>query len=311
MANPDYYQVLGVQRNATDEEIRKAYRKLARENHPDVRPNDKQAAEKFKQVQEAYDVLGDREKREQYDRFGTTFRGGEPVGGGRTYRWTSGAGGPEIDVGELFGGQIDLGDLLGGRGFGGFGGGRAAAPPTKGQDLRIEAEIPFTVAARGGTHELHLTPGGKPEHLSVKVPAGVNTGSVIRLAGQGHSSAAGGPAGDLLVKIKVAPHPWFRREGSDLLLDVPITPAEAVLGTKVDVPTLDEGNVLVTIPSGTSSGTKLRLRGKGAVNQKNQQRGDQLVVVKIVVPRKPDEETRGLYEKIAAKTTESPRDNLW
>ncbi|MCH8156426.1 MAG: J domain-containing protein, partial [Nitrospinae bacterium] len=195
-----------------------------------------------------------------------------------------------------------------------FGGVDPRSPPprpTQGQDVRLEAEIPFDIAAEGGTHDLHLQRNGKPERLSVKIPAGVDTGSVIRLTGQGNPAALGMPAGDLLVQIKVGPHPWFRRAGCDLLIDVPITPAEAVLGAKVDVPTITGETIIVTVPPGTSSGTKLRLRGKGVVHQKTKRRGDQFVIVKIVVPQQQDDETRRLYEKISAKTTGSPRDGLW
>jgi DnaJ-class molecular chaperone len=175
----------------------------------------------------------------------------------------------------------------------------------------LEAEIPFVVAAEGGTHDLLLQRNGQSERLSVKIPAGVDTGSVIRLTGQGDPAASGMPAGDLLVQIKVGPHPWFRRTGCDVLVDVPITPAEAVLGAKVDAPTITGETVVVTVPPGTSSGTKLRLRGKGVVDQKTKRRGDQFVIVKIVVPQQQDDETHLLYGKIAARTTGSPRDGLW
>jgi DnaJ-class molecular chaperone len=313
MAELDYYKVLGVSREATDDEVRKAYKKLAREFHPDVKPGDDAADTKFKQVQEAYAVLGDAEKREQYDRYGAAFQGGGPFPGGSPLGRGPGGGGQPFDLGDLFGGQLDLGNLFGGRGQpgGGFGGGGRAAQPVKGQDSRIDIEIPFTVAAQGGAHELSLQRNGKLNRLEVKIPAGVDNGNVIRLSGQGQPGGPGMPAGDLLVQIKVGPHPWFRREGSNLLLDVPISPEEAVLGVKVDVPTLSDGNVIMTIPPGTSSGTRLRLRGKGVVHQKTREPGDQLVIVKIVVPREPSDEVRKLYEQIAEKSSESPRDGLW
>ena len=311
MADLDYYKVLGVSREAKDNEIRKAYKKLARENHPDARPDDPQAREKFVQVQEAYAVLSNSEKRDQYDRFGSAFEAG-----GRPRTWAAGTGGvPPFDFSNIFGGKFDLGDLFSGRGqAGGFGGAGPRGPavqPAKGQDVRLEAEIPFTVAAEGGTHDLLLQRNGKSERLSVKIPAGVDSGSVIRLTGQGEPAQPGIPAGDLLVQIKVSPHPWFRRTGCDVLIDVPISPAEAVLGAKVDVPTITDDTVVVTVPPGTSSGTKLRLREKGIVQQKTKQRGDQFVMIKIVVPLQQDDETHRLYEEIAAKTTGSPRDGLW
>ncbi len=313
MAGQDYYKTLGVSREASDDEIRKAYRALVRKYHPDVKPNDKEAAARFKDIQEAYDVLGDTEKRAQYDRYGTAFRGGP---GGGSHQWSTGAGGAgPIDLGDLFGGGgIDLGSLFGGRGGGGgfHPGGRPQQPrPSKGQDIRLEIEVPFQVAAEGGQHGVQLNVDGNVERLSVKIPAGIESGNVVRLAGQGHPGTAGGPKGDLRLTVRVAPHPYFRREGRNLLLEVPITPAEAVLGARVEVPTLTEGRVTVTIPPGTSSGQKLRLRGKGIPDQRTKERGDQFVITKIVVPREIDEETRDLYEQIASRTSATPRDGLW
>ena len=304
----DYYAVLGMKKNASADEIRKAYKKLARENHPDSKPNDAAAAEKFKQVHEAWDVLGDAQKRQQYDQFGSAFGPNGPQGqrGGR------GGAGP-ADFSEMFGGTVDLGDLLGGMFGGGAGGPQAGRRGRAAQGANVEAEIevPFVVAAEGGTHDVQLDRAGKVERLSVKIPPGVSTGSVIRLAGQGQAGRGGGPAGDLLVTIKVAPHSCFRREGSDLLIDVPITVSEAALGTKVEIPTLSEGPVVVTIPAGTSSGAKLRLRGKGVPDQKTRTRGDLYVLIKLVLPPKLDEATRGLFEQIAAAAPYNPRANLW
>lgn len=315
MPDNDYYKTLGVSREASAEEIRKAYKKLARQYHPDVKPNDKQAAEKFKEVQEAYSVLGDSEKREQYDRYGAAFQG---AGGGpysRTYRWTGGPGGAgPIDLGDLFGGRFDVGDLFGGPfrpgGFEGAGP-QTATRPHKGRDVTLEVEVPFHVAAEGGKHSLQLQRDGKTERLTVKIPAGVETGSIVRLAGQGQPGPSGGPAGDLLLRVKTAPHPYFRREGRHLLVDVPVTPTEAALGAKVEVPTLSEGNVMLTIPPGTSSGTKLRLRGKGVPDTKTNKRGDQFVVVKIVVPKKLSDEAQRLYEQLDQAAPQSPRAGLW
>ena len=318
MPDTDYYKSLGVSREASAEEIRKAYKKLARQYHPDVKPNDKAAAEKFKEIQQAYDVLGDADKREQYDRYGAAFeqaaRGGPR---GRTQTWNTGPGGGPVDFSQIFGGEVDLGDLLGGAfgrggaGAAGFGGGRRATRPQKGQDLNADVTVPFQIAAEGGNHELQMQHDGKAERLSVKIPAGVDNGSVIRLARQGYPGMNGGPAGDLLVRIKVAPHPYFRREGKNLLLDVPVTPTEAALGAKIDVPTLSEGNVLLTIPPGTSSGAKLRLRGKGIVDQKSKQRGDQFVVVKIVVPKELNERAQQLYKELEEAAPLAPRDGLF
>lgn len=306
----DFYQVLGVKRDASADEIRKAYRKLSRENHPDVKKDDKAAADKFRKVQEAYAVLGDAEKRAQYDRFGQAYS----QAGGRTPPWAGGGGGAgPIDIGDLFGEGIDIGDLFGGfTGRAGFGGGRRAASPrpSKGQDLRAELTVPFLVAAEGGQHELTIDRAGKPERITVKIPAGLPEGSTIRLAGEGHPGAAGGPAGDLLLTIHVAPHPYFRREGNDLHVEVPVTPAEAVLGAKVEAPTLSEGRVVVTIPPGTSSGRKLRLRGKGVPDRKTGTRGDLYVIARIVVPESPTNEQRELYERLKALDRD-PRAGLW
>ena len=311
MADLDFYKVLDVSRGASADEIRKAYKKLASQNHPDRRPNDKRAAEKFKQVQEAYSVLGDAEKREMYDRYGTAFQGAGR--GPNTQTWSTQTG--PIDLGDLFGGQFNFGDLFGDSLGGGSGGrtraGRRAARVRKGQDVQAQVEVPFQVAAEGGVHEIQIVRDGQSERLSVKIPAGVDTGSVIRLAGQGQPGFGGGPPGDVLVTINVATHPYFRREGAHLLLEVPITVTEAALGAKVEVPTLSEGNVVVTIPAGTSSGSKLRLRGKGVVDQKTKNRGDQFVVVKIVVPQDIDEQMRQLLQQLAESAAQSPREDLW
>lgn len=308
----DYYQVLGVKRDASADEIRKVYRKLSRENHPDVKKDDKAADAKFKQVQEAYAVLGDAEKRAQYDRFGHAFN--QAGGRGQAPPWAAGGGGAgPIDIGDLFGEGVDLGDLFGGfTGRGGFGGGRraASARPAKGQDLRAELTVPFLIAAEGGQHELTLDRAGKTERITVKIPAGLTEGSTIRLAGEGHPGAAGGPSGDLLLTIHVAPHPYFRREGNDLHVDIPITPSEAVLGAKVEAPTLSEGRVVVTIPPGTSSGRKLRLRGKGVPDRKTGTRGDLYVVAKVVVPESPTGDQREVYERLRGLDRD-PRVGLW
>jgi len=305
----DYYQELGVSKSASQDEIRKAYRKIARENHPDVKPDDAAAAEKFKRATEAYDVLSDADTRKKYDQFGDAYKyagkGGGPFPGGGGFR-----GSGPIDLGDLFGGgQIDLGDLLGGA----FGGGRAKSKPraTRGQDIRIDVDIPFHLAATGGTYDVHLQRNGASERLGVKVPAGVNTGSVIRLAGEGQAGANGGAQGDLLIKVRVAPHPFFRREGSNVLLDLPITVSEAALGAQIDVPTLVEGNVTLRVPPGTASGTKLRLREKGVVDPKTKKVGDQLVVIKIVPPRELTSRATELLEELARVAPVNPRTGLW
>lgn len=313
MADHDFYQTLGISKGATKDELRKAYRKLARENHPDANPNNPQAAERFKQVQEAYDVLNDEKKRELYDRFGKDYEhaarasaaGANPfagAGGG----FTGGAG--QVDLGDLFGqGGFDFGDLFGG------GGGprpRGRRGPSRGADLRANVKVPFEIAVTGGPVDVTFDRDGSSETLTVKVPVGVSEGQVIRLSGQGAPGTKNGPAGDLYLTIEIQPHRYFRREGANLLIDVPITPCEAVLGAKVEVPTLNEGNVVMTIPAGTSSGVKLRLRGKGIHDPETNQKGDQFVVIKIAVPKGISDADKKLYEELATRET-SPRSNLW
>lgn len=313
MASSDYYQVLGLTKSATAAEIRKAYRKLSREYHPDVKKDDPAAAEKFKEIQQAYDVLGDEDKRKKYDRFGPNFAQMEQMGGGgpRGQAWPGGggAGGPGaggFDFQDLFGG-VDIGDLFGG-GRGGPRGARRAPP--KGEDIHAVLKVSFETAARGGSEDIRIDRGGKIETLGVKIPAGIADGGVMRLAGQGEPSHRGGPSGDLLLTIQIQPHAWFRREGINLLLDVPLTPAEAALGAKVEVPTLSEGKVFLTVPPGTSGGMKLRLRGKGIADPQSHQHGDQFVVIKIVVPKELSAEQKSLYEQLQ-KLDASPRNGLW
>ncbi len=306
----DYYEVLGVNRSASPDEIKKAYRKLSRQHHPDVKPGDKEAEARFKEVQEAYAVVGDVDKRKKYDQFGHAFEhaGGGPGG----FNWGSaGAGGQQFDFEQMFGGGgIDLGDLFGGGAFG-RGGRGGKARQQKGQDVEATIQVPFTVAAEGGNHDLSISTNGKTERLTVKVPPGVDTGSVIRLAGQGQPGRGGGPNGDLLVRIQVASHPYFRRDGANILVDVPVSIAEAALGAKVDVPTLSEGLVSLTVPASSSSGTKLRLRGKGVLDAKTKARGDQFAILKVVVPKNLDDTSRELLQQFAARNSGDPRAGLW
>jgi DnaJ-class molecular chaperone len=301
----DYYEVLGVQRGASEDEIKKAYRKLAKQYHPDRNPGDKQAEERFKETQQAYEVLSDKSKREQYDRFGFSGPDGAFGGGG-------GAGGPFRGFGGQPGGSsfsfegIDPNDVesilrqFGMGGMGGMGGGEAPGRRSRGRSRRsrpAEVEspitIPFDIAALGGSVTLRTDDG---RELTVKVPAGVETGKKLRLAGQGPDGS------DLLVVLNVANHPYFRREGNDLLLETPITVAEAILGASIDVPTLDGTRLTVKVPPGTSSGARLRLRGRGIAG------GDQYIVLKIVVPRTEDARSRELVEEFQRRNPQSPRE---
>ena len=315
MPDLDFYQALGLAKDATKEQIRKAYKKLVREHHPDANPNNPQAAERFKQVQEAYDVLSDEKKRELYDRFGKNYDqaaragaagGGNPFaggGGGNPF----GGGGP-IDLGDLFGQGVDFGDLFGGGGGGGRTRGRRG--PVRGADMKATVKVPFETAVTGGSVDVAFDKNGSSETLAVKVPAGVGDGQVVRLSGQGAPAARGGTPGDFYLTIEIEPHPYFRREGSNLLVDVPITPSEAVLGAKIEVPTLTEGRMVLTVPAGTSSGMKMRLRGKGILDTQTGKTGDQFVVIKIVVPKGIGEADKALYQKLAANE-KSPRTSLW
>lgn len=313
MSKRDFYEVLGVSRSATKDEVRKAYKKLARKYHPDVKPVDPDSEKKFSEITEAYDVLSDEEKRKNYDQFGHAFRGagGGPSGGNPFEGFGGGGsgGGASFDLEDLLGGMFGGG---GGKGGSPFGNARRTQPRAqKGSDVRAEITVPFTVAVEGGEYSLTVQQGSKNERLTVKIPAGIDEGKSIRLAGQGNAGSGGGAAGDLLVTIHISAHPWFRRDGHNLLVDVPVTPSEAALGAKIDVPTLTEGVVVLSVPPGTSSGAKLRLRGKGVRNPKTGDRGDQFVVLKIVLPKDLSEEALALYQQLADLPSVDPRDGLW
>lgn len=304
MAKRDYYEILGVPRNATAEEIRKAHRRLVRQYHPDLNRNNPQAAEKFKEIQEAYDVLSDETKRRNYDQFG---HAGVGAGGPRTYTWQSGPGGTTVEdfdfdfSGFGAGGIADIFEQFFGRRQ--QRPGRAAtAEKTRGADIEYPVSLTFYQAARGTTLPLQINRDGRLETIEVKIPAGVKDGSRVRIRGKGEQS--GGQPGDLFIITTVQPHPYFRRENLDVLMDLPISLYEAVQGAKVTVPTLD-GPVTLTIPPGTSSHAKLRIRGRGI--HRGDEKGDQLVVIKIVLPKDLDAEDRKFFEKLAAKHPLNPR----
>jgi DnaJ-class molecular chaperone len=284
----DPYKVLGVPRTATEEEIRRTYRKLAKELHPDLNPsNGASAEERFKKVSAAYDIVGDPEKRKQYDRgeidangeprrsYQRAHAGGSPFGG----RAGGARPGDEFGFGDIF---SDLfGSMRGGRGA------DAGAPfRMRGQDIRYTLEVDFLEAVNGATKRVTMPEGGV---LDLNVPEGVADGQVLRLRGKGGLAGRGGEPGDALVEVRVRPHPHFKRAGDDITLDLPIAIDEAVIGAKVEVPTIS-GRVQLTIPKGTSSGRVFRLKGKGVRNSASGNTGDQLVTVNIVLPDKIDDE---------------------
>jgi DnaJ-class molecular chaperone len=310
----DYYQTLGVPNTASQAEIQKAYRKLARKVHPDMNPDDRTAKDKFKKIQEAYDVLNDPQKREMYDRYGSAF---ESVGGAGP-RWGASRGGPEgaqeIDFSQIFG---QGGEAGGAGGFeeilrhfaGGPRTGRRPSPRTRGADIEHELHVPFNSSITGGQAQLSVRRAdGKIETISVKIPAGIEDGKKIRLRGQGEPSPSGGGPGDLLITVRVAEHPHFRRRGGDLELAVPVTLAEAALGAKIDVPT-PQGEISLKIPPGTSSGKRLRLKGMGVPNAKGGH-GDLYAEIQIAIPDSLDEESLELVRQFEMRQSLQPRADL-
>jgi len=274
----DPYEILGVPRTATDDQVRKAYLKLVKELHPDVNPS-KAAEERFKKVTAAHDIIGDAERRRQYDT-GEIDASGEP----RRPTWRpQGAGAGSRGRGPMF---EDFGDMFSDIFSGaGRGAGRGGGFPMRGRDVRYTLDVDFLEAVQGARKRVTLPDNGV---LDLTVPEGVTDGQVLRLRGRGEPGVTGGEAGDALVEIRVRPHRDFHREGDDILVEVPITIDEAVLGGKVEVPTAG-GRVQLTIPKGTSSGQVLRLKGKGVRNATTGATGDELVTVKIVLPETIDD----------------------
>ncbi len=310
----NYYEVLGVSESASADEIRKTFRRLARKYHPDVNPGDKAAESRFKEINEAHEILGDGKKRKEYD----ALRKGVFTGGG-PFR---GRAGPGFDPGSYSAGEpFDLGDILGDL----FRGGGFAPAGARGADLALELSVDFLELARGSVRTLEYRrprvcatcrgaglSGRRPcarcggagtteenERIKVRIPAGAQDGSTIRVARKGAEGIGQGASGDLVVRFRMMPHPYFRREGSDIYLDVPVSYSEAVKGAKISVPTID-GPVAVSIPPGSSSGRKLRLRGRGVAKPGTSSRGDQYVVLQISVPKEQSGEFLSLVERLAA-----------
>jgi curved DNA-binding protein len=305
----DLYATLGVDRDAEPEAIRKAYRKLARQYHPDVNPGDPTAEERFKEISQAYSVLSDADKRRNYDEFGEiSLESGFDAEAARRAREGFGAhfgGGPHAGFAGRPGEEFHFGDLddLFGTVFARRRGRPRRAGPVRGPDLETEIVLDFLDAARGGEHSLSFARptaqgGSKRERLTVRIPPGVADGGRIRLAGKGGEAPGGGPRGDLHLTVRIRPHRFFRREGRNLHVEVPISVSEAALGAKIEVPTL-EGRATVTIPAGTDGGRKLRLRGKGIPDPKGGKPGDLFATVRIRVPRGLDAEARGKLKALA------------
>lgn len=313
----DLYSVLGVGKTDDGAVIKKAYRKLAKDLHPDKNPGNKQAEARFKKVNHAFDVLSDPKKRKLYDEFGEEgLREGFDPDKVRQYRqWASQQGG-RVE-GFPGGGTVSLEDLFGGGGGGGAGGGfgdmfgdffarRRSRGPQKGADLESEITIDFKSAVEGATLELRPM-AGRPA-VTVRIPPGAADGSRVRIAGQGGPSPNGGAAGDLLLVVHVTPHPFFRRDGDDLHLDLPISIAEAYRGAKVKVPTV-AGHVTMKVPERSQSGSVVRLRGKG-VARKGHAPGDLYVHFLVHVPVKGGPELDQLVDKVAAFQTEDLRASI-
>jgi curved DNA-binding protein len=316
MEYKDYYKILGVDRDAGENDVKRAYRRLARQFHPDVNPDDNRAEERFKEINEAYEVLGDPEKRAKYDQLGASWRQWQHTGHDPGHfdwsQWFSGApGGVRVewdgDLGDLFGGGgagrfSDFFRVLFG-GMGGAGGTRTAddffsrttSQRTKrGQDMEAPVEITLEEAFHGTTRVLER----EGHRLRVKIPPGARSGTKVRVAGKGGSGQGGGPSGDLHLNVTVRPHPVFRREGNNLRCNVDLDLHTAVLGGQVRVPTLN-GDVSLKIPAGTDGGKTFRLRGKGMPNpRQSKQRGDLLATIQIHVPQRLNARERELFEEL-------------
>lgn len=325
MEYKDYYKLLGASRSASQDEISKAFKKLARKYHPDLNPNNKDAEAKFKEINEAYEVLKDPKKRKLYDQFGSNWEHGQnfqpppgyenmSFGGGGGF--PGGAGGFSDFFETIFGGggAGSGGSFRSGFQQGGFGGSGFQQRPRRGADSEATYELTLDEAYRGGSKSVTLQeqvsgPDGIPrmttKTLDIKVPAGIKDGQKIRLAGQGNPGMSGGAKGDLYLKIKLMPHTLFKVTDADIILDLPLAPWEAALGVSLRIPTLD-GAVEMKIPPGMGSGKKLRIKGKGLGS--GAKRGDQFVRIMIQAPDILTTEERELWEKLQEKSKFKPRD---
>ncbi len=304
MTDRDLYADLEVAREATADEIRTAYRKLAREHHPDVNPNDPKAEERFKRVSFANTVLSDPEKRARYDEFGMAglSEGFDPEQARSYQRWSHGT--RQSPHFESFSSDVDLDELL--SSF--FQSTHDADPgPARGRDAEATLQIEFLDAILGATVPVHLQ--GRPA-LQVKIPPGARQGSRVRLAGQGGPGRHDGPRGDLYLELDISPHPYFERNGDDLTVSLPVTLPELTLGGSVEVPT-PHGDVDMTIPTGARNGQRLRLRGKGVPARPNGTAGDLFVTLDLVLPKGHDDELRKLAEQFEPLYSgENPREHM-
>lgn len=309
MAKKDFYATLGVSRSASEDEIKKAYRKLAMKYHPDKNPGDKKAEEHFKEITEAYEILSDTKKREMYDQFGFAGAGAGYAGAGAGGFGSGGFGGGSNQYGgqdpfqDIFGDIF--GDVFGGRGGSGFRGQKKQ----KGADLRYTLNISFEESALGTEKTISFMRqrNGKDDtaRLAVKVPAGVKQGQRLKLTGEGDSGHQGGGAGDLYVILNIQEHTLFRREEDDVLIDVPVSYIDAILGSQIEVPTLT-GKVVLKIPQGTHTGQAFRVKGKGFPKNTGFGSGDMLVKILVDTPETLSGRQKDLLEELAKSAEETP-----
>lgn len=300
----NYYDILGVSKSASEDEIKKSYKKLARKFHPDLNPNNKEAETKFKEISEAYAVLSDSEKRSKYDRFGSGNFGSD-FDRAWQQAYTSGGGFNAQTMGDM---GFDLGDILGdifGMGGGGFAGGFGGARSQRGrhrarpENMELELPLSFMEAMQGTKRSIDVN----GSVIDVKIPKGVESGSKIRVAGKGSNG------GDLILNCKVEPHNFFKRAGSNIELLLPISLREALSGATVEVPTIS-GSVDLKIPAGASSGMKMKLKGRGIEDPRSKERGDQIITLQIVVPKMPEKTRDEILKVLSSVSEDSPRAHL-
>lgn len=317
----DYYKVLGVSKSASQDEIKKAYRKLARKYHPDANADNPQAEEKFKEIGEAYEVLKDPEKRKKYDQLGSNWKqyqnAGWPGGGQRTGQKTYNFGGSGFNFGDMGGDFSDFFEMFFGNqasDFGGFSSGfrgrrGAQTAQAKGQDMQSTINITLREAYFGTTRSIRLQKQGKSRTVKVKIPKGIKDGGKIRVSGEGGPGQGQGSSGDLYLIVNISDHPFYRRKGADLHCEVPVSIKEALYGAKIDIPTFD-GKVLVSLPPKTQSGKVLRLKGKGMPRLKGGGNGDLYAKVKIMLPENLTKEQKKYLDEFAESYSENPRSRV-